>query len=176
LILCQPNRLARETIPEPVQLIDLMPTLLSWAGIDFDPLPLQGRDILDRQARRKPRRIFLSRFVYPEDMDTSRFNEVEYYSVIEGSWKLIVSERPEGPGTDFELYDLSGDPEEERNLGESEPARIEQPYRDLLTFLAAQQRRREIFRSVHTSTRGAAEEGASAEETREELRALGYVK
>ena len=61
LIFFQPGRLAPETIPEPVQGIDLMPTLLSYAGIDFDPLPLQGRDILDRETRKKPRRIFLSR-------------------------------------------------------------------------------------------------------------------
>ena len=176
LILFHPGRLAPERIDEPVQLIDLMPTLLTYLDIDFDPGWLQGSDVLDREARGTPRQVFLSRFVYPEDMNVQRFNDVEYYSVIEGGWKLIVSESGDRPVPGFELYDLAVDPEEERNLGESESDRIEAPYRALKTFIEAQSRRRAIHEATHRRERSETAEGLPAEEALEQLRALGYGK
>lgn len=179
LILVHPRRLSPRRIATPVQLIDLMPTVLAHLGIDGEGLWMQGSDVLDEASLAGRGSVFLSRFVYPEDMDVARFNRVEYHAVVDGRLKLIAGSEEGRPDPKLELYDLARDPGETRDLSRAEPGRTEGTHAELRAFLERQARSRAAFLAAYG---GEAEEGdASPRETvsegaLEQLRALGYLE
>lgn len=169
--------LTSRRVEQSTQLIDLMPTIVSYLGLGVASAPMQGRDILDDAVLRDSAPIFLSRFVYPKDVDTTRFSEVEYHAVVEGEWKLIASERGEQQLFDIELYHLGDDPGELADRKQLDPERARRAHQRLRTFLEAQASRR----AAYTTTLGGVGDpgsGASAvsEEVLEQLRVLGYVE
>jgi len=91
---------ATSVVQDPVELIDLCPTLLAAAGVDVAP-EIQGLDLSDTFAGGRP------------DYRSSVFAE-------SGAVKMIRSERYKlvhYPGQTYgELYDIASDPEETRNL------------------------------------------------------------
>jgi arylsulfatase A-like enzyme len=96
-------------VREPVQMVDLFPTLLHAAGVE--PPPSQGTDLtplLDRQ---------------PATARATQMADVilhgrPRWSVRRGPWKLIV---PRDPALPAELYDLQRDPGERANRAAAEP-------------------------------------------------------
>ncbi|HEX9636220.1 MAG TPA: sulfatase [Acidobacteriota bacterium] len=139
----------RRRIAEPVQSVDLLPSLMALAGAPIDPASVDGLDLnpLIFEGRQTPERFLLSR---------SRFGP--QFAIWDRRFKLIV--RPVAPG--LELYDLEADPAERRNLVHRNPVRAGY----LLQALS--------------QLRGAPPAAFAApnqvdEETRKELRALGYL-
>ncbi len=167
--------LARRRVEQPVQLIDLMPTIVSYLGIDPASVPMQGRDLLDEEAERDLAPVFLSRFVYPKDVETARFSEVEYHAVVEGEWKLIAAERGERQVFDVELYHLGDDPSEREDRKEQDPERARRAHDRLRGFLQQQTARRVTYTSNLEGGSGSGESAVS-EEVLEQLRVLGYVE
>jgi arylsulfatase A-like enzyme len=151
------RRGARERTP--AQQIDLMPTLLSLAGLPGGALP--GRDLTSTLTGETPAE--LPPLLFSEE----RFAVVDKLSIRAGDLKLIRNN--DGPalwraGSHLELYDLAGDPAEKVNLVSSRPIAV--------AFL---ERRLEAFRNAQPGV-GAAPSVALSAQEKEQLRALGYVQ
>lgn len=145
------NRRAGATVVEPVQLVDLAPTLLELAGLE--PMrPLPGTSLLaiaaeDRQAPETLRSIYAETF-HPR----LRFGWSELTSVVRGNHHYI-----EGGGRG-ELFDLVADPAERNDV--------------LREDRRAYARLRDALRSYDTALDPPFEEES---DTREALASLGYL-
>lgn len=126
-------------IDEPVALIDLMPSILAWAGLDV-PTDAPGRPLpVSNTARPKPRDV-LSEYADPAGLVIGsaqarsmlgRVDEIRAQcrdedrvfgsmrSVIRYPFKLI-----EYDGYPPELFDLENDPHEEHDLASSHGAKV----------------------------------------------------
>jgi len=136
-----PRRIAR-----PVELVDLMPTVLETLGLEAPPA--DGRSILPGaeglEGEEKP--------VYSED-----FYKGHAYSIRHGGFKLIHDVADET----WELYDLSTDPRERENLaGTNHPQ---------------ESRLRSLLRERRPAMVAKGESAEIDSETRAQLRALGYI-
>jgi arylsulfatase A-like enzyme len=124
--------------------IDVMPTLLSAAGVPV-PEGLPGLNLLDDRAVAARDTLFLANFSH--DMVSADEPEKSLWTrtCVHGQWKLVswVANPPEvkpsggtthkDPGALQELFDLSADAQETRNLAAQQPERV----RDLQARLDA---------------------------------------
>ena len=149
---------AGQAIVEPVQTIDLLPTLLAVAGLEI-PTDLPGRSLLEWTPgvlAELPRPLFAE----------TRLG-AKLRSVRLGPWKLIAAlERRWTTPRAFRLYHLGRDPREQRDLSAQAPIAL-----DLLAGLL--QAREEAWARLG-SNGGPVERPLTAQEE-EELRALGYL-
>lgn len=108
--------------------IDLFPTILAAVGVEDPSLrdSLPGVNLLDEQQVSARSRIFGE--IYEHDVyDIERpAASLRFRWVVDGDWKLIVPHAEREPDALTELYHISEDPDEERNLAESEPDRVAQ--------------------------------------------------
>jgi len=137
---------AGETVSDPVQLIDVYPTLMAALGLEYGE-DLRGTPLLAR-SRPEPRHapIYAETF-FPR----IHFGWSDLASLIAGRYHFVDAPQPE-------LYDLVQDPDEMHNLVGSEPALEE----ELQTALRSYDRKLEAPAEVDA-------------ETRRGLEALGYV-
>jgi arylsulfatase A-like enzyme/Tfp pilus assembly protein PilF len=88
-----------------VRIIDIMPTLLEYLGIEAPP-GLDGTSLIPLiEGNSKENRECLSETLYPLE----NFGWSPLFSLRSGNYKYIQAPRPE-------LYDIAGDPEEKVNL------------------------------------------------------------
>jgi arylsulfatase A-like enzyme len=147
-LLIQAPHVAPAVIRAQVELIDLYPTLLTFADAEVPA---------DNSGRALP---LVSR---SEDEEEPAFSEIAgaQYAVRLNGWKLIVwSEGRQG------LYDLRNDPREQHNLGLEQPARLSQ-LRAVLD--------RHIADSLARGSAIGPERAPIDPQVLERLRALGYV-
>ncbi len=141
----------------PVQLIDVMPTLYALLDVD-PPYPFMGTD-LGPLLRGDP----------ATGPDRVRFSENKgFAAVLQGPWKVVFALREHN---NFQLFNLAADPGELHDLANERAARAAQLIRKYDGLVAANATLMSLF-----PRRG--EEAAQAldEETRRELRALGYIQ
>ncbi len=152
----------------PVQLVDVLPTVLDAVGVPHDRRPaIEGRSLLRHE-------LPAERPVYAEYMRPTEqkrlFGEVspefdfEPYdrrlkSIQIGDMKLIVPERGA-----VELYDLAQDPGETRDLAAARPRIVE-----------ALRRRLEVWSGGWRPAANGESQPILDEETRKALRSLGYL-
>ena len=106
VIIHLPGNNTAKTIPDLVSLTDLMPTVLQALKIDI-PSQVQGRSLLPLMT---PRKDDASRSLYAETfLPRIHFNWSELRSVETEKYQFIQAPKPE-------LYDLTTDPAETRNL------------------------------------------------------------
>jgi arylsulfatase A-like enzyme/Flp pilus assembly protein TadD len=151
LIFAGPGVTAGTVVPNVARLADVAPTVLALARAE----PLEGADGVDL-SRALHGRDRGGRIAYVETLD-ARLSQgwSPLYGVRSERWKYIRAPRPE-------LYDLTSDPAELKDLAASEPA-------------VAAELDREIER-VHQRARPLAwASRAPAGEERERLESLGYV-
>jgi arylsulfatase A-like enzyme/Flp pilus assembly protein TadD len=149
LILHAPRLLRPRRVSTPVQLVDLLPTILDALSLE-PPTELSGRSLWPLAAGRRAEPAPL----YFESLYSSlNRGWAPLYGVVEDGLKYIDLPVPE-------LYDLAADPAEERNLVTQRPEALQR----LRARLADFQSRDEGISRV-------AEEQAALEQ----LRALGYV-
>jgi len=106
LIIHLPGKPATQTVADPVSLVDLMPTVLAATGLDI-PSQVQGRSLLSALRGEK---IDRDRTLYGETfLPRLHFNWSELRGAENAKYHFIDAPRPE-------LYDLTKDPGELRNL------------------------------------------------------------
>jgi choline-sulfatase len=149
LILFAPRLFGPRVVVEPVRHIDLLPTVLDALGASL-PDGLPGRSLLPLAAggRDRPPPVYFEAL-----SATLNRGWAPLHGVVRDRMKFIDLPIPE-------LYDLASDPGETRNLAASRPDTVE-----AMELLLAR------FRSSDRGIRRAEE----TDETRERLRALGYL-
>jgi arylsulfatase A-like enzyme len=150
LIIRAPGLGGGRLIPGVVGLHDVAPTTLSLLEIEVPP-EMEGLD-LSPVLRGEPLDL-ASRAVYCESYVPTKVGCNPIFALVGPRWKYIATTRPE-------LYDLSEDPWEERNLVDAEPVRA----RELAGRLQAR---------LESSRPGDAL--GPDEETQAQLAALGYL-
>jgi arylsulfatase A-like enzyme len=151
-------------VPQTVELIDVMPTLLALLGV-APPREQHGRSLVPYLERPGSGGAGKPAF--------SEYGESAVHTVIKDGWKLVDNPGghdpvciPEAPPHHYpigrtELYDLARDPREQRNLAASETARAAGLARLIRQRFSGLTKRRH--------------QQAVPEKTRKELEALGYV-
>jgi arylsulfatase A-like enzyme len=155
------------TVEGPVEILDLAPTVLAYAGVDVAPGSLHGRSL--RAAIEGAERLPADRPVY---LQRRRFKSKrgpggrtlsgEKFGLLWQGYKYI-----EAPGEgSFELYDLETDPGEQHNVFEQRPAKA----RAMAAALAG-------WRSKYRGSAGGTADRAPASKADvDALRALGYIE
>ena len=151
LIVKMPGQLLAGSRPqEPVSGVDLVPSILSVAGVSV-PEGVEGVDVFGPVDRVPPDRpVFSERPPF-------------LYSVRQGRWKLI--RKDVRGGTDLRLFDLERDPEERVDEADAFGE-----IRDALAAMLAP-------RAARLTTGALSEEGGELDAyDRERLKALGYIQ
>jgi arylsulfatase A-like enzyme len=144
-----PRREAAQT-----SLLDVAPTLLTWAGVPVPP-PMQGRSVLARAGDREG---------YGETDHTVDGTHKLFLRAGARRWKAILSlDRERASVRGEEWYDLGADPGESHRA--SPPASVAEPMRRVAL---------ERWKAARRRGAGAPAVNLSPEQ-RERLRALGYV-
>jgi tetratricopeptide (TPR) repeat protein len=143
-----------KTVSEVVSLVDVMPTILEMADIPR-PSQVQGKSLVPLLFNPDAR---VDTYAYTETFyPRFHFGWSELQSLQDGRYKLIMAPDPE-------LYDLTEDPKERRNLATAQPA----IYRDLKA-------KADSFIAKRSENAHQIDLQKIDEETREKLAALGYI-
>ncbi|HUO85267.1 MAG TPA: sulfatase-like hydrolase/transferase [Thermoanaerobaculia bacterium] len=110
LIKLPENRFGGRSVADPVQLIDIVPTVLQQTATPASDLQLPGTSLVDflDGKKRDPRKIY-SETYYPK----FHFGWSDLHSLIDDQFHFIRAPRPE-------LYRVDSDPSETKNLLEQE--------------------------------------------------------
>jgi arylsulfatase A-like enzyme len=177
LIFWAPGRIPKATrIEEPVELIDVMPTLLDLSGLRVPPAaqgqslrPLfgvaPGGAVVAAGDAWKKRPVIAEKQPIGREMFPNRS---ESYAVMDGGWKLIqnVVRPPETP--EFELFDFYQDPLDQKNVAAEHPDVVARLTRALDGF-------RNMARGAKLKPDSESTKGMTQEQL-EQLRSLGYVQ
>lgn len=161
LVFHWPGRLPSGGVVEaPVQLVDLMPTVLDLLEVASEAHPPEGRSLKGALAgHEEPERpIFLQRRAFVTEKVRGFRVRGDKSAVRAGKWKYIEAPQENG----FELYDLTSDPSEQRNVVQAFPREAE--------VLAPLLRNWLLTGPTHSDIR------QPSQEDLERLRALGYVQ
>jgi choline-sulfatase len=151
-------------VPQTVETIDVLPTLLSLLGVEA-PVEQHGRSLVPYLERPGAGGAGKPAF--------SEYGSAPIHTVVRDGWKLVhnptgfapvcIPDAPPGhyPIAREELYDLSTDPQEKTNLAQAQPARVAE--------LAS------LIRQRFAGLKSRAREQDIPEEQRKQLEALGYV-
>jgi arylsulfatase A-like enzyme len=160
-------------VPQTVQSIDLMPTLLELSGLET-PERVQGQSLVPLLATAtpsslgwRPRPAFAERAFATaafEDVDDRR---LESLVVVHEGWKLIHNTSGPDGWPEYELYDHTADPLNLEDVADENPERVEQLARLLDGW-------HESALAARVETEEAAED-LSDDEIRK-LRSLGYLQ
>lgn len=154
---------AGRTVQTPVQIVDVMPTLLTWFGID-GAAACQGRDLTPLLGEAAAAPAPAERPIYAEE--TTYTAGAELKSVRLGSWKFIRTAVGEELSEANLLFDLAADPGESRNLARTQRRKLWEMNRQLAAQEASWAK---SFRVAH----GTPEQ--LDDRTRKQLEALGYL-
>lgn len=170
-----PGRLAQgRRVAQPVELLDLYPTLQALALPDTPPVPgLEGQSLLPLLQPAEPSPEDLARFRVAFSQAGRRWSPAEHFrSIQDRDWKLVyhppVRHRETERPTSYQLYHLAEDPGETRDLVNSADEReeLERLHRKLFEWMGDE---------GHWIRRARSESDSQSEETLRALRALGYV-
>jgi arylsulfatase A-like enzyme/cytochrome c-type biogenesis protein CcmH/NrfG len=159
LIVAGPQVAAGGVVADPVSLVDVAPSIASTAGLerfDGDGRVLPTSDL--RPPTSTPRTLYAESFAPLLDFGWSPLRTIR-----SGGWKYIAAPSPE-------LYDLTSDPEETRNLVTREPARAAALAQQVDAISTS------VLPAAETAPDLSAVASAKADrETRARLQALGYA-
>lgn len=153
LILRLPGGPSGLRITEPVENVDLVPTLLDYLRVDFPTTRFEGRNLRPLiEGHDEPA---------PADGQYAFSSQYRWRAVTGGRFKLLATMATHRRPKQLELFDLIADPGETRNLVDNHPRVARQLSRTLAEWMR--------------STEG--EAGlAEAEEAQRQLKALGYIQ
>jgi len=123
VIIRWPGRVAPQKREELVSSIDLAPTILRACGVEPPP-EMTGVDLLQVIAGKhdiRNRPVFGEVYVHTEVAVGEPAKSLVHRVVRQGEWKLIL---PYDTSKPAELYHITEDPTEERNLAKEHPDRV----------------------------------------------------
>jgi arylsulfatase A-like enzyme len=159
-------------VKEPVQLVDLMPTLLELLGIrptgiaqgvSVAPL-IKGLPLVRKQP------VMSSRFRYPNVRSKGFLpeNQTGTFARIDGQWRLIYRDQPQQAGLpEVELYDRRSDRVDARNVAAAHPDVVKRQLAEVRQWIEAQKQIRQHLGGTGKATMDPA--------ALERLRSLGYI-
>ncbi|HLK20323.1 MAG TPA: sulfatase [Bryobacteraceae bacterium] len=160
-------------IADPVQLIDVMPTVLDLLGIKI-PDVVEGQSLAPFVKgvpfqQRTP--VMTSRFAHPYSKTNDEFtpeNHIDSMALIDANWKLIYRENGKSVGLNkVELYDRRTDREERTNVAAQHPDEVDRGVSRIGAWMDAQ-------RQMHQAL-GRGGKAPLDKETLDRLRSLGYL-
>jgi arylsulfatase A-like enzyme len=104
--------------------IDLAPTLLAATHLDTTS-QMQGINLLNEELVSARKAIYGECFTHESKDHNRPAASLRWRWMIEGDWKLILPDPRNQPDDELELYNLSNDPHEERNLAVSHDMLVE---------------------------------------------------
>jgi len=123
IIVRWPGKVPTRMSDQPVLSLDLAPTILAAAGLKPTP-EMPGVDLRDESALERRKAIFGEIFTH-NAVDIHRpASSLRYRWALEGDWKLILPDPRNTPGGSAELYDVTADPFETRNLADREAPKV----------------------------------------------------
>ena len=144
LVVCGPSFDGRGSVDVPVQILDLMPTILALYDAPA-PYPLAGRSLLPLlQSQAAPDPELLHRDLFASNHNFRiEFKLYEYSLIEDGARKLLFSAAGVpmfrgGPTSRFMLFDMARDPRERHNLINADRELSRRLIEKLLTWHAAQ--------------------------------------
>lgn len=154
LIMKTPGSRAGRTVEAKVSLIDIVPTILAQLGAAI-PGHIQGHDLTPLLVDENPK--LDPRYVYSESLTATKYGCSSLLGLENDRWKYIQTTRPE-------LYDLSVDPGQTKNVAGQYPRQVGVLRERLRSMLA------DSLRAVDGGNRMAMDA-----ESLERLRQLGYT-
>jgi uncharacterized sulfatase len=123
IIVRWPGTVSARTSDQPVLSLDLAPTILAAAGLKPTP-DMSGVDLRDESAVARRKAIFGEIFTH-NAVDIHRpASSLRYRWALEGDWKLILPDPRNTPDGSVELFDVTSDPFETRNLADREAPKV----------------------------------------------------
>ena len=161
---------ALRRVPEPVQLIDVMPTILDLFGLPAPPV-VEGQSLLPlirNQPFRRRSLVISSKFAAVKPQGLVPENSTDSFAIIDGRWKFIYRKQAAKAGIKkVELYDRIHDRAEQHDVAAQHPREVEEKTAELAQWIAAQNKTRSLVGEKGTSPLD--------KETIERLRSLGYL-
>ncbi len=159
-------------VPEPVQLLDLTPTVLDLVGIRSEEI-FQGQSLAPLArglpfARRAA--VMASRFAHPSTRPSGFVPEYRTgtFARIDAEWKLIYRDQADKAGLErVELYDRRADRRETKNVAPRHPEVVTRLMADVSQWIEAQQQIRKLL--------GPGGRATLDPQALERLRSLGYL-
>lgn len=157
-------------VSEPVQLIDVMPTVLDLLGLKL-PAIIEGQSLvpLTRGQPFKRRGIVVSsRFAVPRPEGLVPENTTDDFAIIEPHWKFIYRNRAAHANIKrLELYDRLADRQEQHDVASTQENEVERMMSLLRPWIAAQNKIRAVIGEPGTTKLDP--------QTLQQLRSLGYL-
>jgi choline-sulfatase len=163
---------APRRITEPVQLIDVMPTVLDLMDVKI-PDVVEGQSLAPFAKgqpfqRRGP--VMTSRFADPEAKKEGVVpeNRIDAVALLDANWKLIYREKGKEAGVSkVELYDRRADRTETTNIATQHPQEVDRLMTEIGKWMDAQKQIRTFL--------GRGAKATMDKQTLEQLRSLGYL-
>jgi arylsulfatase A-like enzyme len=159
-------------VGEPVQLIDVMPTVLDLLGLKI-PGVVEGQSLAPfakGQPFQRSGPVMTSRFAHPygQHNELDPENHIDSVALLDASWKLIYREKGKLAGLNkVELYDRRSDRRDTKNVSAQNPQDVDRMMTELGKWMTAQQQIRSIL--------GHGAKAAMDQQTLDQLRSLGYL-
>lgn len=157
-------------VSEPVQLVDVMPTILDLLGIKI-PDMVEGQSVAAFAKgkafhRRGP--VMSSRYASPHEHGIVPENGTDTVALLDGNWKLLYRDKAKEVGLKkVELYDRRTDRGETKNISAEHPQEVERMMSEVSKWMDAQKQIKTVLGQGAKATMDA--------KTLEQLRSLGYL-
>ena len=157
-------------ISEPVQLIDVVPTLLDLLGMPAGGV-LQGQSLLPLMKGQHLARkgyVASSKFAHPNPKASGPENSTDSFTLLDRDWKFIYRVQAKRAGLpEVELYDRRADRAETKNLAAQHPDIVAGFRAEMTQWIEGQKQVRKLLGPGGTATLDP--------ESLRRLRSLGYL-
>lgn len=159
-------------VAEPVQLIDVMPTVLDLLGLKV-PEVVQGQSLAPfakGQPFRRRGMVMTSRYAHPNAKPNGFVpeNRTDTVALLDAGWKLIYRDKAKEVGLNkVELYDRRTDRGEARNVAGEHPQEVSRMMTEVGKWLDAEKQIKSFL--------GRGAKATMDQQTLDQLRSLGYI-
>jgi arylsulfatase A-like enzyme len=157
-------------VAEPVQLIDVLPTVLDLLGLKI-PDVVQGQSLAPfakGQPFHRKGTVMTSRYASPRAHGLVPENGTDTVALLDADWKLIYRDKAKAVGlSKVELYDRRSDRGETHNVAAQNPGEVDRMTTEIGKWIDTQKQIRRVL--------GQGAKAALDQQTVQQLRSLGYL-